>query len=34
MISDSINPDSNALYARQGMYQHVPLLDFEGCVPA
>ena len=34
VISDSINPDSNALYAKHGMYQYVPLLELEGRVPA
>jgi ribosomal protein S18 acetylase RimI-like enzyme len=34
VISDSINPDSNALYAKRGMYQYVPLLSIDGLVPA
>ncbi len=34
VISDSLNPDSNALYAKHGMYQWVPLLSIDGRVPA
>lgn len=34
VISDSINPDSNALYAKRGMYQFAPLLSIDGLVPA
>lgn len=34
VISDSINSDSNALYAKRGMYQYVPLLSIDGPVPA
>ena len=33
-ISDSTNPDSNALYAKHGIYQYMPLLGLEGRVPA
>lgn len=34
VISDSLNPDSNALYAKYGLYQWVPLLNLQGPVPA
>jgi len=34
VISESAQPISNALYAKHGMYQWVPLLHFEGALPA
>lgn len=33
VISDSLNPQSNALYARHGLYQWMPLLVLRGQIP-
>lgn len=34
VISDSINPHSNALYARHGLYQQLPLIELTGTAPS